>query len=124
MEIALISFMQEQLRLIPTDFKRYMYDRLPWEARMVGLMGPRGVGKSTMVLQHIREQASELQARSLYVSADHSYFTTHTLTDTEVGGKKKGLRQVQDVPDAYVVRNDTEFASGVFLPLWSFGLMY
>jgi hypothetical protein len=43
--------MQEQLRLIPTDFKRYMYDRLPWEARMVGLMGPRGVGKSTMVMQ-------------------------------------------------------------------------
>jgi predicted AAA+ superfamily ATPase len=90
MEIALISFMQEQLRLIPTDFKRYMYDRLPWEARMVGLMGPRGVGKSTMVLQHIREQAPELQARSLYVSADHSYFTTHTLTDTAAQFVREG----------------------------------
>lgn len=30
--------------------QRYMYDKLPWEARLVGLMGPRGVGKSTMVL--------------------------------------------------------------------------
>ena len=42
--------MQEQLRLVTSDFKRYMYDKLPWEARLVGLMGPRGVGKSTMVL--------------------------------------------------------------------------
>ena len=65
--------MEEQLRLTPTEFKRYKYRELPWEARLVGLMGPRGVGKSTMVLQHIKEQDEETRRRSIYVSADHTY---------------------------------------------------
>ena len=78
MDITLINYMEEQLRLTPTEFKRYKYRELPWEARLVGLMGPRGVGKSTMVLQHIKEQDEETRRRSIYVSADHSYFLTHT----------------------------------------------
>ena len=56
MDVTLTEFMKEQLNLVSTDFKRYMYDKLPWEARLVGLMGHRGVGESTMVLQHIKEQ--------------------------------------------------------------------
>ena len=42
----------------------------------------------------------------------------------EVGGRKKGSKQVKDVENAYIVRDDTEYAAGEFLPLWSFGLMY
>lgn len=74
--------MQEQLQLVTSDFKRYMYHKLAWEARLVGLVGPRGVGKSTMILQHLKEQDTETKARSIYLSADHSYFLTHTLADT------------------------------------------
>lgn len=82
MDITLTNFMREQLRLTTSEFKRYMYDKLPWEARLVGLMGPRGVGKSTMVLQHIKDQDEDTLSRSIYVSADHSYFLTHTLAET------------------------------------------
>lgn len=82
MDIRLVSYMKEQLEQVDLTFKRYMYDRLPWEARLVGLMGPRGVGKSTMVLQHLKEMDRTLLQKSLYVSADHSYFTTHTLAET------------------------------------------
>ena len=73
---SLQRYMKEQLALVTLDFKRYMYDKIEWDLRLVGLVGPRGVGKSTMVLQHIRENANE---KSLYVSADHSYFSNHTL---------------------------------------------
>ena len=90
MDLTLTEFMKEQLNLVSTDFKRYMYDKLPWEARLVGLMGPRGVGKSTMVLQHIKEQAEDVQSESLYVSADHSYFSTHTLIDTAAQFVREG----------------------------------
>ena len=45
MDITLINFMNEQLDLVDLGFKRYMYDKLPWESRVVGLTGPRGVGK-------------------------------------------------------------------------------
>ena len=81
MDITLINFMNEQLDLVDLGFKRYMYDKLPWESRLVGLTGPRGVGKSTIIMQHIKEMAAEDRKKTLYVSADHSYFTIHTLTE-------------------------------------------
>ncbi len=73
-------FQKQQTLLAGTDlsFKRYMYDKFPWESRMAGLVGPRGVGKTTMLLQFIKEQnASDI----LYVSADDIYFSNHRLTD-------------------------------------------
>lgn len=90
MDITLINYMKEQLEQVTTGFKRYMYGKLPWEARLVGLMGPRGVGKSTMVLQHIKEQTPEVAAKSLYVSADHSYFLTHSLAETAAQFVREG----------------------------------
>lgn len=90
MDITLVNYMQEQLRLVTSDFKRYMYENLPWEARLVGLMGPRGVGKSTMVLQHLKAQNEGIRSKSLYVSADHSYFLTHTLEETAAQFVREG----------------------------------
>ena len=46
---------------------------------MLGLVGPRGVGKTTMFLQYIKEHQSE--QNMLYVSADYVYFSSHTLVD-------------------------------------------
>ena len=90
MDITLINYMKEQLELVDLKFKRYMYDKLPWEARLVGLMGPRGIGKSTIVLQHLKEMDKALQDKSLYVSADHSYFTTHSIIETADQFVKEG----------------------------------
>ena len=42
----------------------------------------------------------------------------------EVGGRSKSRKQVADVADAYVVRDDIEFAMNRILPLWTFGLLY
>ena len=77
MDISLTEFMEGQLKQTASAFHRYMYDRVNWDARMFGLVGPRGVGKSTMVLQYIEEHRAE--RRMLYVAADHLYFSSHTL---------------------------------------------
>ena len=73
-------FQKQQLLLAKTttSFRRYMYDKIPWESRMVGLIGPRGVGKTTMLLQYIKEKDDK---DTLYVSADDIYFSRHRLTD-------------------------------------------
>lgn len=73
-------FQKQQLLLSRTDlsFKRYMYDKFPWQSRMSGLVGPRGVGKTTMLLQYIKEQGNP---DVLYVSADDIYFSKHRLID-------------------------------------------
>ncbi len=77
--LNLIGYMNEELKRTPTKFRRYMYDRILWEDKMIGLVGPRGVGKSTMVKQHLLLQPDRPQW--LYVSADNSFFFNHTLIE-------------------------------------------
>ena len=76
----LYEYMRRQLRFAPSAFTRYAYDTINWEGRMLGIVGPRGVGKTTLLLQRIA-RAHSLDD-TLYVSADHIYFATHTLYDT------------------------------------------
>ena len=49
-ESSLQRYMKELLALVSLDFKRYMYDKIEWDLRLVGLVGPRGVGKSTIII--------------------------------------------------------------------------
>ncbi len=84
----LTEYMHEQLGAISLDFVRYMYPRIDWSLRMVGLVGPRGVGKSTLVLQHIKLEKERQKA--LYVSADHSYFAQHSLSEVVSAWIKNG----------------------------------
>ena len=76
---SLYAYMRLQLELTPSDFHRYLYDDVNWNARMVAITGARGVGKSTMVLQYVKTQMSD--SKALYISADHTYFSTHTLVE-------------------------------------------
>lgn len=42
----------------------------------------------------------------------------------EIGGRKKGNKQIEGIPDAFVVKDNLEFAFGHTIPLWHFGLTY
>mgnify|MGYP000013709779 CR=1 FL=1 len=68
--------MAELLNRTPLYFIRYKYDEINWNGRLVGIVEPRGLGKSTMVLQRIKQAA---EGHHLYVSADSVYFTNHYL---------------------------------------------
>lgn len=92
MDISLVEFMEIQLKLTTSTFRRYMYGQVSWESRMFGLVGPRGVGKSTMILQYIKEH-KDLR-RILYVSADQFYFSSHTLIDVVDEFAKEGGEQI------------------------------
>lgn len=92
MDIALVEFMEGLLKQTTSTFHRYMYDRISWESRMFGLVGPRGVGKSTMILQYIKEHREK--RRMLYVTADHLYFSSHTLAETVDEFAKEGGEQI------------------------------
>lgn len=61
------------------DYKRYLYDKVAWNSRMIGIVGARGVGKTTMILQYIKENLDS--KRALYVSADDIYFGENNLFD-------------------------------------------
>lgn len=76
---TLLEFMEAMLRQTPTEFRRYAYNDINWNSRMIGIVGARGVGKSTLVKQYLL--ANRDKGKFLYVSADQMYFTSHTLAD-------------------------------------------
>lgn len=78
-DYSLIAFMEERIKSTPVSFNRYMFDRINWDSRMTGLTGPRGVGKSTMMLQYMLSRPS--REKMLYVTADHMWFSTHSLVE-------------------------------------------
>ncbi len=75
-----------------TRFLRYMYHLVPWENRMTAIVGPRGVGKTTLLLQYIKLHLSTKDA--LYVSAESIYFANHTLFDTAMRFSQYGGRHL------------------------------
>ncbi len=76
MEKLQISF-DAMLRPITPSFHRYMFDRINWNNRMIGLVGPRGVGKTTLMLQYAKEKLN--RNTTLFVNADDLYFSSHHL---------------------------------------------
>ncbi len=76
----LYETMQRLLANTTSEFFRYRYGEINWDNRILGLVGPRGVGKTTLFLQHIKRE--EDLADCLFISADDIYFADHTLLDT------------------------------------------
>ena len=75
----LLANFSRLLKQVSMDFIRYKYGEIKWDSRMLGLVGPRGVGKTTLFLQYIKKNLSVKD--TLYVSADNIYFADHTLVD-------------------------------------------
>ena len=76
----LYEFFRSLLQDTNTSFVRYLHEDIDWNARMIAIVGARGVGKTTMLLQHIKIYNSTDD--TLFVSADDFYFTQHKLFDT------------------------------------------
>ena len=118
MDISLVDFMEGQLKQITSTFHRYMYDRIGWESRMFGLVGPRGVGKSTMILQFIKEKRDS--RRMFYVSADHLYFSSHTLVETVDEFAKEGCETLAiSVRHFSITKSGLLSMSSVLVPVTS-----
>lgn len=61
------------------EFKRELYSKINWNARFIGIKGPKGVGKSTMRLQYIKENLKNENV--LYVSLDDMWYSTNSIMD-------------------------------------------
>lgn len=66
---------------VPMGYIRAISNRIDWDSRLIILKGPKGVGKSTMMKQFIKQNYSPDDRHVLYCSADTSYFSTHTLEE-------------------------------------------
>jgi predicted AAA+ superfamily ATPase len=85
-----------------TQFIRYLNSKVNWDVRMFAIVGPRGVGKTTLLLQHIKQYHKVTD--TLYVQADDIYFANHRLFDmahnfAKYGGKHLFIDEIHKYPN-------------------------
>ena len=99
---ALFEYSNRLIANVDIRFTRYMYDQINWNSRLIGLVGPRGVGKTTLVLQHIKNNLSH--KHTLYVTAEDFYFAKNRLLDVasdlvKLGGTHLIIDEIHKYPD-------------------------
>ncbi len=87
-----------------------------WDARLMAIRGPKGVGKTTMMRQYIKQHYAYMDRQVLYVSCDDAYFATHSLLELAEqfylsGGKhlfideihkyENWSREIKEIYDSY-----------------------
>ena len=71
------------------DFKRFLFNEIKWNNRLIGIKGARGTGKTTLSLQWLKQQNLPV-TKAAYFSLDDLYFTNHTLKETITQFHKQG----------------------------------
>lgn len=59
---------------------RYLYDEINWKNPLILIRGPKGSGKTTMLMQHILRTFPD-KSKALYCSVDHFWFASNKLLD-------------------------------------------
>jgi hypothetical protein len=85
------------------EYIRDFMQRINWNSRLLVIRGPKGVGKSTLMQQYIKQHFPAGDRHVLYCSADTNYFSTHTLLDLAdnfvmMGGKWLFIDEVHKYP--------------------------
>ena len=93
-----------KLRSVPSKFSRFLKNSINWNHRLISISGARGTGKTTLILQHIKEEFGTPSKEVLYVDVSHFYFSTNTILNLaddfyKKGGKYLFLDEIHKYPD-------------------------
>jgi len=113
---ALYDAYYSKLSQVNTSFVRYLYHDINWDAGIIGIMGARGVGKTTLLIQRIKLSFHDDYEKALYASLDNLWFNTNSLLDLvrhldmrgihhlfldEVHKQKDWARIIKNIADIY-----------------------
>lgn len=105
--LPLVDVYHRRLVVVDMGFVRFLHDKINWSSRLIGIRGSRGTGKTTLLLQHIKQTFASVDD-ALWVSLDNLWFKTHTLPDLVEFLYSRGLRylfvdEVHKYPDWTIV---------------------
>ena len=88
---------------VNTTLVREIMKTIAWEKPLVAIRGSRGVGKTTLMRQYVRQQYGVNAGEALYCVLDSMYFTNHNLLDLaerfhQMGGRHLFLDEVHRYP--------------------------
>ncbi|TQV61661.1 MAG: ATP-binding protein [Sulfurovum sp.] len=82
-------------------FKRFLYDNIDFNEQLIGIIGSRGVGKTTILLQYLKENLSQ---KTLYIIADHPSVINHGLFNIANEFQKMG-GEVLIIDEIHKIKN-------------------
>jgi len=89
-DIAMLTeAMQRRLSKTSLAFHRSLYGKIEWDDRLLCIKGPRGVGKTTIFMQRIKEHYAR-SPNVFYVSLDNLFFARHSLREVADWHYKNG----------------------------------
>lgn len=99
---TLFQYSNKLISEVSMEFVRHPYNSINWNNRMLGVLGPRGVGKTTLLLQYIKNNLPLKE--TLYVTAEDFYFANNRLIDVasefvKWGGKHLFIDEIHKYPD-------------------------
>jgi predicted AAA+ superfamily ATPase len=77
---SLIITSDRLVKFTNTKFLRYLYHEVAWDNRLIGIIGAKGTGKSTLLLQHLKLSFPD-KSKAIYLSLDNIWFTKHSLLE-------------------------------------------
>lgn len=102
----LIEISAKRIRNTKETFVRSIDKKINWNSRLIGIKGARGCGKTTLLLQHLKNHHMDLvsSGKALYVSLDNIWFSKNSLLDlvesfSKIGGKILYLDEVHRYED-------------------------
>ena len=81
------------IRNTSLEHVRDFYNDIEWEDRLIGIKGPRGVGKTTLMIQRMK-LAFPNSEEVRYISLDNIWFSTHSLMDYVYSAYKEGVTHI------------------------------
>lgn len=76
----LLVISNRRINSAPKAFHRYLFDLIDWNDRLISIIGPRGCGKTTMMLQFINERIKDRNS-AFYFSLDNLWFSSNDVKD-------------------------------------------
>jgi predicted AAA+ superfamily ATPase len=100
---SLIERYRKKLALVQVYFIRSVFHKIDWTDRLIGLRGPRGIGKTTILLQYLKLH-HENDESALYISLDNIWFSEQNLVEfvddfVKRGGKKLFIDEIHKYPN-------------------------
>lgn len=84
----LIEKSDKRSRQVTAQHKRYLFTLIDWKQRLIVILGYRGVGKTTLILQYL----TAAKSKGIYLSLDDLYFESHRLVGVVQGLYEAGYR--------------------------------
>jgi uncharacterized protein len=114
----LFQYSASRINSVSIEFKRYLWDKINWNNKLIAITGARGIGKTTLLLQYIQMNLNKKPDAVMYVSLDDLFFSNRTIVSfaeefVKRGGKYLFLDEIhkyknwsQEIKNIYDYFND------------------